>query len=311
VRQFLWAQSLPKTTLNDETLTAMFDGSMLITCDRDTSLKIDLLPGPKPIGYRLGLNGELLAESRLKVRRAQASGPYLAEEKIDQTDLLLLLTAPTAPLAGFPLTYLTDLLTAQVQTLSRGASLAEKLGQMLRPAKEPLKTTAPPPPVHTLDSLAEARRGLREADAALRKAMTSMTGLELGVATILDKEHPVTVPPPATVTIMLTPEIFEGLAREILIEVGATCTELAFQLRSAAGRLQPTLDAPAGFTVELYQQSYATAVDAAVAARQPLLEIITRLRFGIGSEQFPLVFWRVHNQVQEIAETLRWGVLRR
>jgi hypothetical protein len=83
------------------------------------------------------------------------------------------------------------------------------------------------------------------------------------------------------------------------------------QLKSAITTLESTLDPTSNFTVEQYRQSYAAAVATAQSARQPLLEIITRLRLEIGAERLPFITWRVHDQVQEIAETLRWGVLRK
>ena len=70
------------------------------------------------------------------------------------------------------------------------------------------------------------------------------------------------------------------------------------------------VDAFENFTVEQYRQSYTTAATAIQVVRESLLKIITQLRQDIGSEKMPLIAWRVHDQVQEIVETLRWGVLR-
>jgi hypothetical protein len=70
------------------------------------------------------------------------------------------------------------------------------------------------------------------------------------------------------------------------------------------------LEAPTEFTLGQYRQSYTAAITAARAGRRPLLEVIALLRLEIASERLPLVAWRIHNQVQEIAESLRWGVLR-
>ena len=71
-----------------------------------------------------------------------------------------------------------------------------------------------------------------------------------------------------------------------------------------------TIDSSNGFTVEQYQQSYTKAASTAQETRQSLLKIIARLRVEMASERLPLVAWRVHHQIQEIAENLRWGVLR-
>jgi hypothetical protein len=152
---------------------------------------------------------------------------------------------------------------------------------------------------------------LSEAETALRKAMASIGGLEEGFATILDQSSSPAIPQPATAPAAIRPDIFEGSAREVLVEAGAACAGIVPSLKAAATALQQTLDSPGGFTIEQYRQSYTTAVAAARTAREPLLKIITRLRLEIASERLPLLVWRVHDQVQEIAESLRWGVGRK
>ena len=181
---------------------------------------------------------------------------------------------------------------------------------MLAPPQAVSGTPTAPPPAQTLTTLEEARRGLREADAALRKAINSIGGLEHGFATILDKNQVAAIPQPAAVAAAITPEIFEGPAKDILTEIGGVCLELVPQLNTAAAALQQTLEAADSFTIEQYRQGYVTAVDTAQAVRQPLLKIISNLRLELCSEKLPLVLWSIHDQVQEIAETLRWGVLR-
>jgi hypothetical protein len=244
------------------------------------------------------------------MQRGKLSGPYLAEDEFDQTDLLLILTDPTIPLTDFPLAYLSDLLAAQAQTIIGCVTLAETLGKMLTASPDTPESASPERPQRTLTTLEEARRGLRDADAALRKAITSISGLENGFATILDHNSSAITPRPAQAATSITPQIFDGPARDILTEVGTAVTELIPQLTAAATALQDTIDSAAGFTVEQYQQAYTTAVAQVQAARRPLLKAITQLRVEIGTQKLPLIAWSVHDQVQEIEETLRWGVLR-
>ncbi|MEW5959126.1 MAG: hypothetical protein AB1801_15450, partial [Chloroflexota bacterium] len=309
IRQALWPHFLPTARVKDHTLTVTFDPASLMTCDQATPLKLTAGAAKKPAAFRLRLNGELIAEDQLKVKQGKWSGLYRAEDGVDQTDLLLIVADPAAPFTDFPAAYLRDLLTAQVQTLCRGAALAKNLGNML--AVSPSAPAAPAQrPQVTLNTLEEARRGLREADAALRKAITSISGLESGFATMLDKAGSGVTPQPAPASTAITPEIFEAPIQEALVEIGATCQELASALNAAAAGLHSKIGTPDSFTVEQYRQGYQTAVAAAQAARQPLLKIIAQLRHQLGSAQFPLLIWRIHDQVQEIAETLRWGVLR-
>jgi hypothetical protein len=267
-------------------------------------LKVDLAVGAKSAVYRLCLTGQLLPDDQLKVSRSKLSGLYRATDNSVQTDLILVLNDPTAPLGEFACTYLGYWLTAQAQALSHCAELAAALGQTLTATET--EASVPARPAKTSYLLNEARRGLSEADVALRKALTSIGDLEGGFATILGKSGPQPVKSPARVS----PDIFEGPARDVLAEVGAACAKIAPSLQSTAGNLQRTLAASPGFTIEQYQQSYTTAVSAAQSARETLLKVIALLRMEIASEKLPLVAWRVHNQVQELAEGLRWGVRR-
>jgi hypothetical protein len=80
-------------------------------------------------------------------------------------------------------------------------------------------------------------------------------------------------------------------------------------LKSTAENIQSTVDLT-GLTVAQYQESYALAVDTTQQVRKALLEIVAQLRLEIASERLPLVVWRIHDQIQTVTESLRWGVLR-
>jgi hypothetical protein len=280
------------------------DGGAIISRSSDSSLKIDLSLRARSVAYRLCLTGEVIPDNNLKIGRSKLSGLYRAANNNAQTDLLLVVPNPAAPLGDFACAYLGYWLTAQARTLTHCAELATTLGQTLTGTEAEL--AGPAQSTQSAYLLAEARRGLSDADQALRQALTSISELEGGFATILGKS----VPQPVKGPVKISPDIFEGAARDVLAEVGAACTKIAPSLQSAADNLQRTLATSPGFTIGQYQQSYATAVDTARVARDALLEVIALLRLEIASGKLPLVAWRVHNQVQELAENLRWGVLR-
>jgi hypothetical protein len=289
---------------------ATFEEARLVSCNSDTSLKLAVPAGSKPVVYRLRATGEPSLEETFKVRRGKLTGTYLAEDEIDQTDLIFILADPNSPPTGFPLTYLIGLLAGQHETLVRGATLVKRLADIVTPQQEAQGTSETSHPKQTLSTLEEARRGLREADTALRKAMSSISGLENGFATMLDKNDAESITQPVPTAVIITPEIFKGPVKELLNEIGAICAEIEPRLKSAATTLQEILDVSDQLTIEQYRQSWDNATEAATAARLPLLKMISCLRFQLGSEELPLVLWRVHDQVQEIVETLRWGVLR-
>ena len=137
--------------------------------------------------------------------------------------------------------------------------------------------------------------------------MASINALSDGFATILDKEHPAAIPQPADNPVAISPEAFEDEARGILIEVGTVCAEIVPQLEAAAKALQETV-AGSTFTIEQYQQNYATAVTAVQTVRESLYQVLAKLRFEIASERLLLVTWRIHDQVQAMADSLRWGI---
>jgi hypothetical protein len=310
VRYALWGHALSKAVFAEKGFNVVFKDGLLATCRGDTSLKVETTAGPKTIINRLRLNGELVTDTYLKVSRGKLGGLYVAEDEVSQTDLIFLLIDSTAPLKGFLLNYLYDLLLAQTQTLSRCARLAERLAETLTLTDEPeTAATRTDRPTQTSYTLSEARRGLREADTVLRKAMASVGALEGGFSTILDRPREI-IPQPATSPVVISPEVFEGTARDILIEAGDACAKIAPHLKSAEKAVQDVLDSDSGLTIEQYQQSYTTAVTAAKAVRESLVEVLAQLRLEIASERLPLVTWRIHNQVQAIAESLRWGVLR-
>ncbi|MCB0153257.1 MAG: hypothetical protein KDF65_00575, partial [Anaerolineae bacterium] len=307
VRQALWNQG----SVTEGLWTATTEQAMLVTAAGDTMLKVETNASPKTPVYRLTMQGDLVMDEALQVARKKLSGLYQAAVGPTQTDLIILLAEATAPLPALVRPHLLLLLQGQTEALSRGATLAQRLSEMLtltedeeQPAQPPAKRSAPGGTI-----LEEARRGLSEADAALRKALGSIGGLERGFATILDRDEPEgATPAPAPVAI--TPAAFEGEARHTLLTVGARCGEVALALEAAAAAMRETLAQPSTLTVTTYQQSHQAAIAAAETALAPLLDLLAQLRLEIVAARLPLVTWRIHDQVQAVAETLRWGVLR-
>ncbi len=310
IRQFLWAQQNSNIQLDSHTLHRSFVDGGMVTAKQNTALKIPLEKGSKPGLYSLALSGEVLPASTLKAARARLSGPYAQEFGDTQTDLILYLNDPTTLLVDFPLTYLSSLLKAKAQTLAHCAQLVQALAESLHPDQTQPESDPQPAKKPTSYTIAEARRGLSEADRVLRKAMSSIGGLEAGFETMLGKSSRYE-PEPVTPSLALSPEIFEGTARDIVLKVGKVCRAMAPKLAETSQTLQNTVQPEVGFTIKQYQHSYAQALGAAEDIRLDLLTIIAELRLEITTEQLPLVMWRIHNQVQDIAESLRWGVLGR
>jgi hypothetical protein len=313
IRRAIWHNALPETTEQKQLfLVETDDKNRLISCQSDSPLNLAVPAKTRPAIYRLRSSGQLEKDETIKVSRGKIKGNYLSRNETDQTDMLFTLANPKLPVTGYLQTYLVDLLLFQAQTLNRCANLAETLGQTLAPPRADQPVSPPEASAesaYTLNTLEEARRGLREADVALKKAISSIDSLENGFAAILNSGPEISIQP-ATATGIITPEIFKGHARETLIEIGATCAALVQPLNTAGAQIQEVATHPDSLTVDQYQQAHGLALDAAQAGSAPLLEIIRKLRQMIGADEFPSVFWRIHDQVQHITEALRWGVER-
>ena len=299
---------------NAEITTFTFDGGGLVTATQDTLLKIDLPKGSRPKAFTLYFTGEIRENTEVKAWRGKLKGNFLLEDASGQIDAILYLDDPTAPLANMPSGYLQQLLNIQRETLLHGAGQAAKLsdslsvmpsdgGDISGTSSEKKSRPASPP-----RTITEARRGLQNAESALKKAMAAIGGLEIGFDSIINREQLETAEPSAP-PVAISAVSFEGRARELLLETAEVCANVAARLKTAADT--PAAAASTQMTLAEYQQDYDAAVQAAHSARAALLPIIARLRLDFAAEQLPLVAWRVHQQVVSLSETLRWGVLRR
>ncbi len=306
-RQALWMQQIPDSRIEEEQLIIEAAPGLMVTSPGDTTLKIETTVDTKTPVFRLRFNGEVMAADTLKIARKKLSGPYVAEDAISQTDWGWAVE-PTAPLSGVMLAYLRTLLNGQVLALTYAATVAESLSQSLAldPRDHPpTKAPSQPAPAGSY-ILSEARRGLREADAALKKALASIGELEGGFSTMLRKDAPPVVQP-APQSVAVNPQAFQGKPRDMLLGIGASCHQVARLLSSTIQHLRET--STDDLTLADYQQLYAEMIPSLQSTQTLLLKHLALLRLELASEELPLVLWRVHDQVQAIAEGLRWGVV--
>ncbi|MCB0211868.1 MAG: beta-galactosidase [Anaerolineae bacterium] len=310
LRHLLWQHKAIEGVQFDGTiLTIEFKGGRVVMSGQDTRLKIDL---PKDFGklicYRLRSTGELMVDSQLKISRGKLSGSYQIEDEVAQTDMLVCMVDMQTPLPNFLSTYLNFLLDAQLQTLLKCKDLMEALHELLSSklnvASEPSHQKEP----YSSYTLKEARRGLKDADMALRKAIRSIGGLESGFDSILGRPTP-EAPRPAKGSLVINPRVFDNDVRKILYTIGDTCGQAAAELTAVINSLSAkgTIE---NLTIEHYQQSYAQIVTAAIHAYQEIDPLVAQLRINIATEKLPLVTWRIHDQIESIGKRLQWGILR-
>lgn len=288
-------------------------GIELLDAMQDIDLKIDLPKGSRPQVFTLYFNGEIAENTDVAASRGKLKGPFVLEDVTGHVDRLLCLADPAAPLSPSVAACLQPLLALQQATLLACVRQAEALsaqltgGQASPPAPgTPARRAAQGP---TPATITEARRGLHQAEAALKKAMSALGGLETGFDSILQRGQPAETPQPDAPPVAVTAAAFEGPARDSLLRAAEVCAAIAAPLKTAASTLT-AVDA-SSLTLAEYRQNFAAATHAAHNAQHALLPLLELMRLELASEQLPLVAWRVHQQVLHLSESLRWGVLRR
>ncbi|GAB4448869.1 MAG: hypothetical protein Kow0031_31360 [Anaerolineae bacterium] len=288
------------------------NGIELLDAAQDTDLKLALPKGSRPQVFTLYFSGELAENTQVSASRGRLKGPFLLEDHAGEIDRLLCLNDPAAPLPPATAAYLQRLLALQRETLLACARQADALHlQLTGGAASPRTETAAPSgraaPAPT--TITEARRGLHQAEAALKKAMASLGGLESGFDSILQRGQPPEAPQPGAAPAAVSAAAFDGPARDSLLRAAEVCAAVATPLKTAASTL--TAAAAPSLTLAEYRQNFESATHAAREARRALLPLLELLRLELASEQLPLVAWRVHQQLLHLTELLRWGVLRR
>lgn len=307
IRQQLWQhrQAAEGATGNAPCVIPTPQGG-IIAAARDVPVKIPLESGQKPVAYRLAACGELTIDPNFKAARGRLSGPFVTEDEQGQTDFVLYLADPKLPLDGFTADYLHRLLAAQTSALADVAANLRELAAALSPRSQPTPVTEKP--ARTPFAIAEARRGLSDAEAALQKAAAAIGGLDAGFETILGDERQALTPAQADAD-YISPELFSGAARETARRVADQCQEIAAGLETATAELQAAETNP--LTVDSYREQYQSAVSAAQSGGESLLKIVSEFRQAIAAGELPRLTWRVHHRVQSLASQLRRGVLRR
>ncbi len=308
----LWPARYPTAASLNGMLSIAGEECITLTAASDTSFKISVSAEKRWTAWRLLADGTVQPAPDVKQRGKTIRGPYRQADTAGQTDLYLLTTGPDAALSSPARQHLTALLTGQLAALERCSQQAERLAQSLTPSG-PATGTRPSPQAGDAPitrTLAEARRGLQEADQALRRATQAISGLEEGLAAILGQHAPETGLAAASAPAVLLPDSLTADQQEILRRAAQVCRDISPPLAQAAANLRPLLQA-GPFTLVQYRQASESAVAAARSASAPLVEMITLLRGSISARQLPFVFWYVHNRLLELFQTLRWGVIRK
>jgi hypothetical protein len=307
IRRAAWRHQWPAAETETNTLLVLpVENGGIILSGQDNEIKLPLPKETKPLAYRLLVSGGLTACGPvIRASRGKLRGHYYLADEAGDTDLIFFVSDPEQPLAAPLAHYLQKQLAARRATLAHWGKEAALLSEEL--STTPEKRSPTTGSGYASSTLEEARRGLREAEAALKKAVLAIGSLSSGLETAVGKQSSDTVTA-VSPAVPITAYAFEGETRKMLLAVAALGRNVVARIKPAANSLKSVSEAPT-LTIVQYQQAHSAAVDSAVQARQLVLPMITDLREAMAAEQLPLVTWRVHQQLQAITSGLHWGVL--
>ncbi|MFQ5612065.1 MAG: beta-galactosidase [Anaerolineae bacterium] len=277
----------------DEAAVASIDGGLVLSAPDRGRFRLTR-PGEwgDVVAYRLLFGGEMVV-LKTRVRGQTLSLDYVAGDERGLTESVWLL-AGGAALPPLLAEHLQSLLAGQAQVVDRCADLCAWLGETLAAGPD----ASPAPDVDTV-ALADARRGLDEARAALRKATASLGALEMEVAGIRGEVRSESSLRP----LLLDLAGLSEAARTRLLEIGAACANAAQMLRAATdGQARMSGDVPR--TLEQYQEARSRLLDGVSQAGGELAPALARLRGDLAGEVLPLSAWAVHNWLEHSLRSL-------
>jgi hypothetical protein len=243
--------------------------------------------------YRLLLDGRLLDTPC----RSRGDTPYLdyaAADEAGETDMVFLCGGPAVPLPALLRDYLAALLAGQARILQRTADMGQALAEALTSAATLVGDT----PVHAIEDLQAAERGLAEARLAARRAAASLGKLEQVAGDIRGET---TSSYPSLIRLAgFTPQEMERLSgvRDACAQAWPALAEAARAVTAACQGGQ------AGLTVQAYRAAYEQEQAAALQAEASLTRALARLRADLAAGALSATTRPVHDWLTRMLQGL-------
>ncbi len=292
-RRRFWA--VKSAMLGAEEGIKRVEGATLVTGFQERRVRL-----PRPEGtygvYRLLLDGQLL-EAAARPRGDALSLDYVAEDEDGETDMVLVLDDPSAPLPGFIRDYLVSTLLGRAGALKRG-------GMMCRAVTEALTETPPAPgqkrTVSSTEDLQAIEVNLEEARRAARQAAVSVGRLERLAGEIRGEI------PSAPASTLPGASAFTSAEMERLQPLHDDCAAAGPILLEAGQAIQDQAGGEA-FTLQDYRATFTQAREAARGAESLLAGALTRLRVDLASGDLPASAWAFQDWLARILQGLAMG----
>jgi len=301
-RRRFWA--VKASTLEMEAGVKAVAGGTLVTAAESGRFRL-----PRPAGnygiYRLLLSGETV-EADGRKRGDTLHLDYLAADELGETDMVIILDDPSAPLTGLLREYLVSLFMGRVRRLRRAGAMCQTLAETLSGTPPlPSKEEAPTPQPDSED-LAAAEQGLAEAHQAARRAAASVGRLARRAGEVRgDLAAPVLALPDASV--------FSAGELERLSPVRDACAGVAPLLIEAAEAIQaacqPGESEAEGLTLQTYQAAFEKARSSTREPEATLREALSRLRTDLAAGALPPVAWALQEWLTRTLQDLTAGWL--
>jgi hypothetical protein len=287
-RRRFWA--VKAATLEMEAGVKPVEGGTLVTAAESGRFRLPRPPGDYGL-FRLLLSGETVeAESRKRGDTLHLD--YPAADELGETDMVIILDAPSAPLTGFLREYLVSLSMGRASVLRRAGAMCQALAETLSgPPSSPGQEEAQTSQIASED-LAAAEQGLAEAHRAARRAAASLGRLERLASEVRgDPAPPVPALPGASA--------FSAGELERLSPVRDACAGVAPLLTKAAEAIQAACQPGESETPDLTLQAYQAAWEEARAATREaeatLTDALARLRADLAACALPPVAWTLQD----------------
>ncbi len=301
-RHRFWA--VKAATLDMETGVKAVAGGTLVTATESGRFRL-----PRPAGdygmYRLLLSGETV-EADGRKRGDTLHLDYLAADELGETDMVIILDDPSAPLTGFLREYLVSLLMGRASQLQRAGAMCQALAETLSGTPPPPSKEEAPTPQPDSEDLAAAEQGLVEAHQAARRAAASVGRLERLAGEVRgDLVPPVPALPDASAFSAGELERL-SLVRDACARVAPLLIEVAEAIKTAC---QPGKSDAQGLILQAYQAVLEEAQATTREAEATLTAALARLRSDLAAGALPPVAWTVQDWLTRTLQSLTAGWL--
>jgi hypothetical protein len=287
-RRRFWA--MKAALLEMEEGVKPIEGGTLVTAPESHRFRLPR-PASDYVVHRLLLDGGLV-EATSRKRGDMLLLDYLAADELGDTDMVIILDDPSAPLTGFLREYLASLLMGRAHTLRTAGAMCQAVIEAFSEPTPPPGSQETQPPASSTEDLQAAERSLEEAQRAAQRAAASLGRLERLASAVRGELAP-------TASTLPNLSAFSPQELERLTPIRDACAHVAPILAEAARSLsvlcQTGETSGEGLTLELYRIAFDAAQDTTREAEPALADALARLRTDLVSGALPLVAWTLQD----------------